>query len=104
MKKKKRNMNNILYKSITGVLASLIIFTLFSGFLSVIPDFKESGATYAARGGFSWRGHGSDNDFEEERKGNTILRYYSDRCILAYNIDRNGRPIRGSYRWIKSSH
>ncbi len=106
MTKRKRIVNNILYKAITRIFVSIIIFfTLFTGFLSTLPDFNESGMTYAGRGGFSWRGHEGDNNYREESVDkNTIYRYYRDGCILSYNIDRNGRPVRDSYRWIKTIH
>ena len=60
---------------------------------------------YAGRSGFSWKGHGGDNDYREENRNiDTIYRYYRDGCILAYNVDRNGRPIRDSFDWIKTTH
>ena len=54
---------------------------------------------------FDWRGHEADYNFKEQFVSNTTIhRYYSDGCVLAYDVDANRRSIPGTFRWVKTSH
>jgi len=54
---------------------------------------------------FDWRGHANDYDFKERFVSKTTIhRYYSDGCVLAYDVDGNRRSIPGSFRWIEVKH
>lgn len=54
---------------------------------------------------FDWRGHENDYNFKEKFVSkSTVHRYYSDGCILAYDVDQNRRSVPGSFRWIKTAH
>jgi hypothetical protein len=54
---------------------------------------------------FNWYGHENDYKFKEKFVAdNTVYRYYSDGCILAYEVDSNRRSIPGSFRWIENVH
>ncbi len=99
-------MKNILYKERIKIVVSIFIFaTIFTGFLSLLPEFNEFSLVHAGRRSFSWNGHDRDKAYREEnRKRDTIHRYYRDGCILVYNTDGNRRPIGDSYRWVKKTH
>lgn len=54
---------------------------------------------------FNWRGHAEDYNFKEQFVSKTTVhRYYSDGCVLAYDVDSNRRSIPESFRWIETTH
>lgn len=54
---------------------------------------------------FQWNGHIQDFKFKEQFVSqNTVHRYYSDGCILEYQVDVDRRSIPSSFRWIKVTH
>ena len=54
---------------------------------------------------FDWRGHEKDYKFKERFVSQTTVhRYYSDGCILAYEVDQNRRSVPGSFRWVEQTH
>jgi len=54
---------------------------------------------------FQWNGHNQDFKFKEQFVSqNTVNRYYSDGCILEYQVDENRRSIPSSFRWVKVTH
>lgn len=99
-------MNYILYKAITKVFISMIVFlSIFAEFLPMPHEFSGFGMIYAKGSSFDWKSHEGDNNYSEEFVNkNTIHRYYRDGCILAYNLDKNDKPIQNSFRWIKTTH
>ncbi len=51
---------------------------------------------------FNWEGQENNTDFYEEYiNENTIRRYYDNGKILEYRIDSQGKPVSGSFKWIR---
>lgn len=58
-----------------------------------------------AQTAFDWNGHQDDFNFNEKFVNkNSVHRFYSDGCILAYSVDANRRSIPSSFKWIKMTH
>ena len=51
---------------------------------------------------FDWKNHKDNFNFYEKFVApGTIHRYYNDGWILEYKVDRDGRAIKSSLKWIK---
>lgn len=54
---------------------------------------------------FNWNGHQGDYKFKEEFvESHLVYRYYSDGCILSYEVDENRRSIPETFRWVERTH
>lgn len=54
---------------------------------------------------FNWNGHEGDYKYKEEHVSKyEVHRYYSDGCILGYEVDDNRRSIPSSFYWIERTH
>lgn len=54
---------------------------------------------------FNWNGHKGDYKFKEEFvKEYLVYRYYSDGCVLSYEVDENRRSIPGTFEWVERTH
>jgi hypothetical protein len=73
----------------------------------VVQKFSISQAinfisTAYAQNNFNWEGHEKKYNFKEKyMKSDTIRRTYTDGWILEYKVDKSGRSIPSSFRWIK---
>lgn len=51
---------------------------------------------------FDWYGHRHNRNFSEKyTNSNTIRRYYDDGWVLEYKVDKKGKSIPSSFRWIR---
>jgi hypothetical protein len=67
-----------------------------------IPEAISFISTAYAQNSFNWEGHEKNYNFKEKyKKSDTIRRYYKDGWVLEYKVDKNGRSIPSSFRWIK---
>lgn len=55
---------------------------------------------------FQWNGHEADQRFREwyDHKLTGMRRVYLDGCELTYKLDRHGRSIPTSFRWLRRTH
>lgn len=54
---------------------------------------------------FNWNGHKGDYKFKERFvEEHLVHRYYSDGCILSYEVDKDRRSIPGTFKWVKRTH
>lgn len=71
----------------------------------VFADTSIITSAYAKDRVFSWNSHEQDFKFKEKHvSSTTIHRYYSDGCVLQYNLDKNKRAIPSSFVWITRTH
>lgn len=67
-----------------------------------IVSFSEFTKNAYAGGKFNWYGHKRNRKFTEKYiDSNTIQRYYDDGWVLEYDVDKKGKSISSSFRWIK---
>lgn len=72
---------------------------------SDMVEFVNEAQAHDVVAGFNWRGHEKDFDFKERFVSKTTVhRYYSDGCVLAYDVYSNRRSDPESFRWIETTH
>lgn len=72
---------------------------------SDMVEFVKEAQAHDPVAGFDWHGHENDYDFKERFVSKTTVhRYYSDGCVLAYDVDGDRRSVPGSFRWIETTH
>lgn len=62
----------------------------------------DNGVAYAMAAPFDFCAHKHDSDYKEEKRGATIVRTYSDGCVLRYEFDKYGNTK--NWTWVKYNH